>query len=158
MSMRIMFMGTPDFAVPSLEALYNKGHDICAVISQPDKPKGRGKKLVAPPVKDVAQNIGLKVYQPERIKNPDFIGLVKDVNPEMIVVVAFGQILPKDILDIPFYGCINVHASLLPKLRGAAPINWSIINGDKTTGITTMYMDTGIDTGDMIIKKSIEIN
>ena len=158
MSMRIMFMGTPDFAVPSLEALYNKGHDICAVISQPDKPKGRGKKLVAPPVKDTAQNMGLKVYQPERIKNPDFISLVKDFNPEMIVVVAFGHILPKYILDIPSYGCINVHASLLPKLRGAAPINWCIINGDKTTGITTMYMDTGLDTGDMIIKKSIEIN
>lgn len=151
-------MGTPDFAVPSLEALYNNGYDICAVISQPDKPKGRGKKLVAPPVKDAAQNMGLKVYQPERIKNPDFIRLVRDINPEMIVVVAFGQILPKEILDIPAYGCINVHASLLPKLRGAAPINWCIINGDKVTGITTMYMDAGLDTGDMIIRKSIEIN
>lgn len=156
--MRIMFMGTPDFAVPSLEALYNKGYDICAVISQPDKPKGRGKKLVSPPVKVAAQNMNSKVYQPEKIKNPDFINMVKDINPEMIVVVAFGQILPKDILDIPSYGCINVHASLLPKLRGAAPINWSIINGDTTTGITSMYMDTGLDTGDMIIKKSIEIN
>lgn len=157
MNMRIMFMGTPDFAVPSLEALNNKGYDICAVISQPDKPKGRGKKLVAPPVKVAAENMGLKVYQPEKIKDPDFVSLVKDINPDMIVVVAFGQILPKNILDMPTFGCINVHASLLPKLRGAAPINWSIINGDTNTGITTMYMDTGLDTGDMIIKKSIEI-
>lgn len=157
MNMKIVFMGTPDFSVPSLKALYNKGYDICAVITQQDRPKGRGKKLTAPPVKIAAENMNIKVYQPEKIKNPDFISQIISINPDMIVVVAFGQILPKDILDIPPLGCINVHASLLPKLRGAAPINWSIINGDEITGITTMYMDTGLDTGDMIMKKFIEI-
>lgn len=158
MSIRILFMGTPDFAVPSLEALYNKGYDICGLVTQPDKPKGRGKKLVAPPVKVAGQNMNIKIYQPDKIKNADFINIIKTINPDMIVVVAFGQILSKDILDIPHLGCINVHASLLPKLRGAAPINWSIINGDKKTGITTMYMDEGLDTGDMIIQEEISIS
>ncbi|NLM43296.1 MAG: methionyl-tRNA formyltransferase [Clostridiales bacterium] len=156
--MRIVFMGTPDFAVPSLKALYNKSYDICAVVVQPDRPKGRGKKMVYPPVKKAALDLGLQVYQPERIKDPEFIKIIKDLEPDVIVVVAFGQILSKEILDLPPLGCINVHASLLPKLRGAAPINWSIINGDKVTGVTTMYMDEGLDTGDMILKKQIEID
>lgn len=155
--MKIVFMGTPEFAVPTLEALYNKGYHISAVISQPDKPKGRGKKLVAPEVKIAAQKFGIEVYQPNKIKNPEFISILKNIKPDLIVVVAFGQILPKEILCLPKYGCINVHASLLPKLRGAAPINWSIINGDTITGITTMYMDSGLDTGDMILQKVTEI-
>ncbi len=156
--MRIIFMGTPDFAVPSLKVLYEKSYDICAVVVQPDKPKGRGNKLTFPPVKQVALELGLPVYQPERIKDTQFVETIKELRPDMIVVVAFGQILSKEILDIPPLGCINVHASLLPKYRGAAPINWSIINGDRVTGVTTMYMDEGLDTGDMILKKQIEID
>jgi len=156
-NMRIVFMGTPDFAVPSLKALYEKGHDVCAVVVQPDRPKGRGNKMVYPPVKTAALDLGIQVYQPEKIKTPEFVEILKELKPDAIVVVAFGQILSKEILDIPPLGCINVHASLLPKLRGAAPINWSIINGDKVTGVTTMYMDIGLDTGDMILKREVEI-
>lgn len=155
--MNIVFMGTPKFAVPCLEALFNKGYEISTVITQPDKPKGRGKKIVEPEVKTVAKKMGIAVHQPSRISEPDFLNRLKDLNPDLIVVVAFGQILTKEILDLPNYGCINVHASLLPKLRGAAPINWSIINGDKITGITIMYMDSGLDTGDIILQESINI-
>lgn len=155
--MRIVFMGTPDFAVPSLRALHENGHDVCAAVVQPDRPKGRGKKMVYPPVKDTALDSGIQVYQPEKIKTPEFVETLRKLEPDAIVVVAFGQILSKEILDIPPLGCINVHASLLPKLRGAAPINWSIINGDKVTGITTMYMDIGLDTGDMILKREVNI-
>lgn len=156
--MRIVFMGTPDFALPCLEALIEKGHNICAVVTQPDRPKGRGHKLMPPPVKELAERLGIKVYQPEKVKTKDFVDILKSINPEMIVVVAFGQILSKEILDIPKYGCINVHASLLPKYRGAAPINWSIINGEKVTGITTMFMAEGLDTGDIILKREISID
>ncbi|WP_073026245.1 methionyl-tRNA formyltransferase [Lutispora thermophila] len=156
--MRIVFMGTPDFAVPCLRALQNNGHEVCGVVVQPDRPKGRGNKLVYPPVKTAALEMGLQVYQPEKIKTPDFVETLRELKPDAIVVVAFGQILSKEILDIPSLGCINVHASLLPKLRGAAPINWSIINGDKVTGVTTMYMDVGLDTGDMILKREIGID
>ncbi|MCQ1528063.1 methionyl-tRNA formyltransferase [Lutispora saccharofermentans] len=155
--MRIVFMGTPDFAVPSLKALYDKGYDICSVVAQPDRPKGRGNKLAAPPVKAAALEMGLEVHQPQKIKSPEFVKFLTDIKPDIIIVVAFGQILSKEILDIPAFGCINVHASLLPKLRGAAPINWSIINGDEATGITTMYMDIGLDTGDMLARKEVRI-
>ena len=150
-------MGTPEFAVPTLLALYNENIEISAVITQPDKPKGRGKLVSAPQVKIASEGLGLYVLQPESVKEPEFIRLLNDINPEMIIVVAFGQILPKEILSLPKYGCINVHASLLPKLRGAAPINRSIINGDETTGITTMFMDAGLDTGDIIFQKSTKI-
>lgn len=155
--MKIVFMGTPDFAVPSLKALYHNGYEVCAVVAQPDRPKGRGNKLMAPPVKTAALELGIEVLQPEKIKTPEFVNKLRDINPDAIVVVAFGQILSQDILDIPRLGCINVHASLLPKLRGAAPINWSIINGDEVTGITTMFMDKGLDTGDMLLKKEVRI-
>jgi len=157
MNMNIVFMGTPGFAIPCFEALYHEGYQISAVVTQPDKPKGRGKKLMEPEVKTIAKEMGIKIYQPNKIKEPNFIERLKSLKPDLIVVVAFGQILTKDILDLPTHGCINVHASLLPKLRGAAPINWSIINGDKVTGITIMYMDTGLDTGDIILQKSINI-
>lgn len=156
--MRIVFMGTPDFAVPCLKALQINEHEICGVVVQPDRPKGRGNKLVCPSVKLAALEMGIQVYQPERIKTPEFVETLKKLRPDAIVVVAFGQILSKEILDIPPLGCINVHASLLPKLRGAAPINWSIINGDKVTGVTTMYMDVGLDTGDMILKREVSID
>ena len=155
--MKILFMGTPDFAVPCLRELINNNYEISKVITQPDRPKGRGQKLMPSPVKEEAKKHNIEVLQPERIKDLQFVKQIKDMNPDIIVVVAFGQILPKAILDIPKYGCINVHASLLPKYRGAAPINWSIINGEKATGITTMYMDEGLDTGDMILKREIRI-
>jgi methionyl-tRNA formyltransferase len=155
--MRIVFMGTPDFAVPCLKALMEQKHDIVAVVTQPDRAKGRGKKLAPPPVKVVAEEAGIPVYQPERIKTAEFTELLRSFKPDIMIVVAFGQILSKELLDIPPLGCINVHASLLPKYRGAAPINWCIINGEKVTGVTTMYMDIGLDTGDMIIKKEIAI-
>lgn len=155
--MRIVFMGTPNFAVPSLIALHNNGYDVCSVVAQPDRPKGRGNKLVAPPIKIAALELGIEVYQPEKIKSPEFVKLLSEIKPDAIIVVAFGQILSKEILDIPALGCINVHASLLPKLRGAAPINWSIINGDEITGITTMYMDIGLDTGDILLKREVKI-
>ena len=157
--MRVLFMGTPDFAEVSLEAIYNAGHEIIGVVTNPDKPKGRGMKLIATPVKEFAVAKNIPVYQPLKIrKNTEFIEEMKALKPDIICVVAYGKILPKEILDIPENGCINVHGSLLPKYRGAAPIQWAILNGDKTTGITTMYMDEGMDTGDMILKEEVEIN
>ena len=156
--MKIIYMGTPDFAKESLEAIYNAGHEILAVVTNPDKPKGRGMKMMESPVKQYAVEKGLKIYQPEKVKNnTQFIEEMKELKPDVICVVAYGKILPKEILDIPSKGCINVHGSLLPKYRGAAPIQWAIINGEKTTGVTTMYMDIGMDTGDMILKKEIAI-
>ena len=156
--MKIIYMGTPDFAKKSLEAIYNAGHEILAVVTNPDKPKGRGMKMMESPVKQYAVEKGLKIYQPEKVKNnTQFIEEMKELKPDVICVVAYGKILPKEILDIPSKGCINVHGSLLPKYRGAAPIQWAIINGEKTTGVTTMYMDIGMDTGDMILKKETAI-
>ncbi|KAB3535233.1 methionyl-tRNA formyltransferase [Alkaliphilus pronyensis] len=151
--MKIIFMGTPDFAVPCLEALIDEKHEIVAVFTQPDKPKGRGKKIVTPPVKDVAIREGITVYQPSNLKADDTLETIRALKPDLIVVVAYGHILTKDILEVPPFGSINVHASLLPKYRGAAPINWVIINGESKTGVTTMYMDVGLDTGDMILKE-----
>ncbi len=156
--MKIVFMGTPDFAEKSLEAVYNAGHEILAVVTNPDRPKGRGMKMVASPVKEFAISKELKIYQPEKVrKNIEFIEEIKALEPDVICVVAYGKILPKEILEIPKLGCINVHGSLLPKYRGAAPIQWAVINGEKVTGVTTMYMDVGMDTGDMILKEETEI-
>ncbi|CAM2956785.1 methionyl-tRNA formyltransferase [Hathewaya histolytica] len=156
--MKIVFMGTPDFAVPSLKALLDN-FDVKAVLTQPDKPKGRGKKLSISPVKELALQYNIPVYQPVKLKNDEDVKKVlKDIEPDFMVVVAFGQILTKEILDIPKYGCINLHGSLLPKYRGAAPINWSIINGEKVTGNTTMLMNEGLDTGDMLLKDEVEIS
>ena len=157
--MRILFMGTPDFALESLKCLYEANYEIIGVVTNVDKPKGRGMKMIAPPVKEYALEKDLKVYQPEKVKNNvEFIDEIKTLNPDLIVVVAYGKILPKEILDIPKYGCINVHASLLPKYRGAAPIQWAVLNGDKVTGVTTMYMDIGMDTGDIILKEETNID
>ncbi|TLN04468.1 methionyl-tRNA formyltransferase, partial [bacterium] len=155
--MRIIFIGTPDFAVPCLEALVAAGHEIAGVVTQPDRPKGRGHKLTPPPVKVLAEARGLPVFQPERIKHPGFVARLKELAPEMIVVVAFGQLLSKEILTLPERGCVNVHASLLPRYRGAAPIHWAVINGEKETGVTIMYMDEGLDTGDMILWERVPI-
>ena len=156
--LNIVFMGTPDFARESLKAIYEAGHNILAVVTNPDKPKGRGMKLIPSPVKEFAIEKNLKIYQPLKVRNnEDFIGEIKSLNPDVICVVAYGKILPKELLDIPKMGCINVHGSLLPKYRGAAPIQWSVLNGDKETGITTMYMDVGMDTGDMILKEKVKI-
>ena len=156
--MRIIFMGTPDFAEKSLEAIYNSKHEIIAVVTNPDRPKGRGMKMVASPVKEFALSKNLPIYQPEKIrKNEEFINTIKALKPDVICVVAYGKILPKEILEIPKLGCINVHGSLLPQYRGAAPIQWAIINGDRITGVTTMYMDVGMDSGDMILKEETEI-
>ncbi len=156
--MNIIFMGTPDFAQESLKCLIDAGHKILAVVTNPDKPQGRGMKLVPSPVKQYAQEIGLTVYQPEKVRNnEELLKQIKDLEPDVICVVAYGKILPQELLDIPKYGCINVHGSLLPKYRGAAPIQWAVLNGDKTTGVTTMYMDAGMDTGDIILKEEISI-
>lgn len=156
--MNILFMGTPDFAKESLESIYNAKYNIIGVTTNPDKPKGRGMKMIASPVKEFALEKNIQVFQPLKIrKNTEFIEKIKELNPDVICVVAYGKILPKEILDIPQYGCINVHGSLLPKYRGAAPIQWSVINGDKETGVTTMYMDIGMDTGDMILKEKVSI-
>lgn len=155
--MKIVFMGTPEFAVPSLEMLIEE-YNVTAVLTQPDKPKGRGKKLAMSAVKECALKHSIPVYQPEKLKNDkELIDIIKDMAPDYIVVVAFGQILSKEVLDIPKYGCINLHASLLPKYRGAAPINWAVIKGEKVSGNTTMFMDVGLDTGDMLLKSKIEI-
>lgn len=155
--MRILFMGTPDFAVPCLEKLIKDGHNIVGVLTQPDKPQGRKMKLTPPPVKELALQNNLEVYQPESLKNDAIKQLLEDKQPELIVVVAYGKILPKYVLDFPKYGCINVHGSLLPRWRGAAPIQWSIIAGDKIAGVTTMKMAEGLDTGDMLLKYETEI-
>lgn len=149
-------MGTPEFAVASLEACLAE-HEVVAVFTQPDRPKGRGKKLAPPPVKVKAEEHGIPVYQPLKLKTEESVELLKSLAPDLIVVVAYGQILSKEILDIPPKGCVNVHASLLPKFRGASPINWAIVQGEKETGVTTMYMDVGLDTGDMIEKVTVEI-
>lgn len=154
--MKIVFMGTPDFAVSSLEACL-KDHEVLAVFTQPDRPKGRGKKMAPPPVKVKAEEHNIPVYQPLKLKTPENVDLLKGLAPDLVVVVAYGQLLSKEILDIPTKGCINVHASLLPKFRGAAPINWAIVQGETVTGVTTMYMDVGLDTGDMIEKIEVEI-
>ncbi len=156
--MRVVFMGTPDFAVGSLQALAESGkYDIAAVVTQPDRPKGRGRKIVMSPVKEYALMHAYEVYQPERIKNSEFVEVLRRLSPDIIVVAAFGQLLSKDILDLPRYGCINVHASLLPKYRGAAPIQYAIINGEKETGVTIMQMDVGMDTGAMLGKIRVAV-
>lgn len=155
--MKIVFMGTPDFAVPSLKELIDK-YGVEAVFTQPDRPKGRGKKIAFSPVKEEALKHNIKIYQPEKLKDEkEMIEMLKEMNPDFIIVVAFGQILTKEVLDIPKYGCINLHGSLLPMYRGAAPINWAIMNGEKVSGNTTMLMDVGLDTGDMLLKDEVEI-
>lgn len=154
--MRVVFMGTPDFAVPTLEALIAH-HDVVGVVTQPDKRKGRGKAMAFPPVKEKALEHGIPVYQPPKVREEGFTRKLGEMEPEVIVVAAFGQILPENILNLPKYGCINVHASLLPKYRGAAPIQWAVINGEEVSGITTMYMAKGLDTGDMLDKTVVKL-
>ena len=155
--MKVIFMGTPDFSVGTLEALVEAGHEVCLVVTQPDKPKGRGKEMQFTPVKEAAVKHGIEVYQPRKIREPECVEKLKQYNADIMVVVAFGQILPKEILEMTSYGCVNVHASLLPKYRGAAPIQWSIIDGEEVTGVTTMQMDEGLDTGDMLLKTEVPI-
>ncbi len=155
--MRIVFMGTPDFSVGTLHKLVEAGHEVVGVVTQPDKPKGRGKAMQYTPVKEAALAHGLTVYQPRRVRDEEFQKVLEDLSPEVIVVVAFGQIIPKKILELPKYGCINVHASLLPKYRGAAPIQWAVIDGEKTAGVTIMKMDEGLDTGDMYAAAEISL-
>lgn len=155
--MKILFMGTPDFAVPCLDILVSNGFDVCGAVTQPDKPKGRGHKLTPPPVKEYAISKNISVYQPQTLKDGEFEKVLDELKPQFIAVVAYGKILPGYILDFPEYGCVNVHGSVLPKYRGAAPIQWAIINGDKTTGVTTQYMKMGVDTGDIIFTDETEI-
>lgn len=155
---KVVFMGTPDFAVGTLQALLDcERYQVQAVFTQPDKPKGRGKAMQMTPVKEVAVGAGIPVYQPQKIREPEYIKILEELKPDAIVVVAFGQLIPKKILELPEYGCINVHASLLPMYRGAAPIQWAVINGDKESGVTTMRMDEGLDTGDMILKEIVPL-
>lgn len=153
--MRVVFMGTPDFAVGTLKALIASEHQVLAVVTQPDKPKGRGKAMQFTPVKEVAVEAGIPVMQPVKVRDAEVVAELQALQPDVIVVVAFGQIIPKSILEMPEYGCINVHASLLPKYRGAAPIQWAVIDGEKKSGVTTMQMDTGLDTGDMLLKREV---
>lgn len=153
--MKVIFMGTPDFAVNTLKAIIEEGHEVSLVVTQPDKPKGRGKNMQFPPVKECALSYGIPVFQPVRIREPEALAELDRYEADMIVVVAFGQMLPKAVLDKPRYGCINVHASLLPRYRGAAPIQWAIIDGEEKTGVTIMKMDEGLDTGDMIAKTEV---
>lgn len=155
--MKIVFMGTPEYAVGALEALWKAGHDIRAVVTQPDKPKGRGKEVQMSPVKQFAVSHDISVFQPVRIKKPEAVEQLKTYEADVFVVAAFGQILSQEILDMPRFGCINIHASLLPKYRGAAPIQWAIINGEEKTGVTIMQMDAGVDTGDMLFKSEVAI-
>lgn len=155
--MNIIFMGTPDFAVPALRELINSNHKVIAVVTRPDRPKGRGREILPSPVKVMAEANKIEVLQPEKVREPDFIKKLKGYNPECIVVVAFGQILPKAILALPKYGCINLHASLLPKYRGAAPINWALIRGETKSGVTSMLMDEGMDTGNILVQREVEI-
>ncbi len=157
-SRSIVFMGTPDFACPTLQTLIDRGERLLAVVTQPDRPKGRGHKLMPPPVKELALAHDIPVLQPHRVRASAFVDSIRQLAPELIVVVAFGQILPKALLDIPPRGCVNVHASLLPRYRGAAPLNWCIINGETETGVTTMLMDTGLDTGPMLLKRATPID
>ena len=156
--MRIIFMGTPEFACPTLRALIERGEQVVAVVTQPDRPKGRGQQTLPPPVKVLAERHGIPVLQPVKVRLPESIEEIRALEPDLIVVVAFGQILPKALLDIPKKGCINVHASLLPRYRGAAPLNWCIVNGETETGVTTMMMDVGLDTGDMLLKRATPID
>lgn len=156
--MKIVFMGTPDFAVETLKTLIESEHEVVGVVTQPDKPKGRSGKLQEPPVKETALKHAIPVYQPKRVREPEFMEILKRLAPDVIIVVAFGQILPKEILELPQYGCINVHASLLPKLRGAAPIQWSVIDGDQESGVTIMQMDEGLDTGDILLVKKYTLD
>ena len=155
--MRMVFMGTPDFAVNSLERLIADGHDIVGVFTQPDKPQGRKMKLTPPPVKQLALTHNIPVFQPDTFKNESQLALLQELNPEVIVVVAYGKLLPGYVLDLPKYGCINVHGSLLPKYRGAAPVQWMVLNGETTAGVTTMYMDRGLDTGDILLVSETEV-
>lgn len=155
--MKVIFMGTPDFSVGTLEALVEAGHEVCLAVTQPDKPKGRGKEMQFTPVKEAAMRHGIPVFQPQRVRTPQCVEYLKSVQADVCVVVAFGQILPKEILKMTPYGCINVHASLLPKYRGAAPIQWAILAGEQVTGVTTMQMDEGLDTGDMLLKAEVPI-
>lgn len=157
-NMKVIFMGTPEFSVGTLEALIEAGHEIVLAVTQPDKPKGRGKEMQLTPVKECALAHGIEVYQPRKIRDPECVEELRKYEADVIVVIAFGQILPKEILEMTKYGCINVHASLLPKYRGAAPIQWSVINGEEVTGVTTMQMDEGLDTGDMILKTEIPMD
>ncbi len=156
--LRIIFMGTPEFACPTLQKLIDRGEEVVAVITQPDRPRGRGQQTLPPPVKVLAEQHGIPVMQPVKVRLPEAVEEIRRLAPDLIVVVAFGQILPKSLLEIPRFGCINVHASLLPRWRGAAPLNWCIINGDTETGVTTMMMDVGLDTGDMLLKKTTPID
>ncbi|MCR8641712.1 methionyl-tRNA formyltransferase [Paenibacillus sp. N1-5-1-14] len=156
--MRIVFMGTPEFSVPSLNVLIEEGYNVVAVVTQPDRPKGRKRVLTPPPVKVAAEAHGIPVFQPERLRKPEAVEVMREFAPDLIVTAAYGQILPKSVLDLPAHGCINVHASLLPKYRGGAPIHHSIMNGDPTTGVTIMYMEEGLDTGDMISKVELPIS
>lgn len=156
--MKVIFMGTPDFSVPTLEEIIKAGHEVVLVVSQPDKAVGRSKALKYTPVKECAVSHGIEVYQPEKVRTEESVEYIRQYAPDIIIVEAFGQIIPKSILDMPKYGCMNVHASLLPKYRGAAPIQWAVINGDPVTGVTTMRMDEGIDTGDMILKQEVVIS
>lgn len=155
--MDIVFMGTPEFAVPCLQRLIDDGHNVKGVFTQPDKPKGRGHKMQFPPVKECAVNAGIPVYQPTKMRDGEALSVIEMLNPELIIVVAYGKLLPKEILDFPRYGCINMHASLLPRYRGAAPIQWCVINGEKESGVTAMQMDVGLDTGDMLLTKTVSI-
>jgi len=155
---RIIFMGTPGFACPTLQTLLDRDENVIAVFTQPDRPKGRGQKLQAPPVKELALQHGIPVFQPPKVRVPEVIEQIRELKPDLIVVVAFGQILPKALLEIPPHGCVNVHASLLPRYRGAAPLNWCIVNGESETGVTTMLMDVGLDTGPMLLKKATPIS
>lgn len=155
--MKIVFMGTPDFSVPALQNIA-KYHNVAAVVTQQDRPKGRGHKMQFTPVKEAAIELNIPVYQPEKVKDPEFVEILKEINPDVIVVIAFGQILSKEILDLPKFGCINVHASLLPKYRGAAPIQWAVIDGEKETGVTTMYMAEGLDTGDIVDVSKVSLD
>ena len=156
--MKVIFMGTPDFSVGTLEALIEAGHEVALVVTQPDKPKGRGGKMQYTPVKEVAVAHNIPVYQPKRIREPECIEELRKYNADIMVVIAFGQILPKEILEMTPYGCVNVHASLLPSYRGAAPIQWAVINGEKVSGVTTMQMNEGLDTGDMLLKVEIPLD
>ena len=155
--MRVVFMGTPEFAVPCLERLVADGYDVAGVFTQPDKPKGRGNQMTAPPVKEAAVRHGIPVYQPTKMRDGEALGVLQSMQPDVVVVTAFGKILPPEILDYPKYGCINIHASLLPRYRGAAPIQWCVLNGETVTGVTSMQMDAGLDTGDMLLQAELPI-
>lgn len=155
--MNVVFMGTPEFSVPCLERLVADGHNVKAVYTQPDKPKGRGHHMMPPPVKETAMKYDIPVYQPEKLRNSDAFDVLSEISPDIIIVVAYGQILPKNILEIPKYGCVNIHASLLPKYRGAAPIQWCVLDGEEKSGVTSMQMDVGLDTGDMLLKAETPI-